>query len=432
MENVAVEILILLVLFIANGIFAMSEIAVVSLRKARLEHLAKKGHKRYKIALELFNSPGKFLSTVQVGITVIGIIAGVFSGATLAEKLVEYFNQFPALKEYSQFLGYFLVVSLITYLSLIVGELVPKRIAINNPEKIALLVAVPMNWISTIAKPVVSFLTVSSNIILKLLRIKPSTEPTVTEEEIKILIREGKTAGIIEKTEKEILDSVFKFGDKRVESILTPRTQISWLDVSLSLEENLKIIAETKYSYYPVCEDTIDNMLGIIRIKDLFNLLLEKKAISIKENLIRPLYIPETSRALTLLEKFKETKNHVAIVIDEYGGIQGLVTVNDIVTQVLGEFPASDGQDEPAAIKRDDGSWLIDGLIPVDNFKELFNIEILEGENEEGFQTISGFIMMKLEKIPRSGDKFESDGISYEVVDMDGNRIDKVLVKKVL
>ncbi len=432
MENIAIEILILLVLFIANGIFAMSEIAVVSLRKARLEHLAKKGNKRYKIALELFNSPGKFLSTVQVGITVIGIIAGVFSGATLAEKLVFYFNQFPLLKEYSQFLGYFLVVSLITYLSLIIGELVPKRIAINSPEKIALIVAVPMKWISTIAKPVVSFLTVSSNIILKLLRIKPSTEPTVTEEEIRILIREGKTAGIIEKTENEILDSVFKFGDKRVESILTPRTQISWLDISLSLEENLKIISETKYSYYPVCEDTIDNMLGIIRIKDLFNLLLDNKTISIKENIIRPLYIPETSRALTLLEKFKETKNHVAIVIDEYGGIQGLVTVNDIVTQVLGEFPASDGQDEPPAIKRDDGSWLIDGLIPVDDFKEIFNIETLEGEAEEGFQTISGFIMMKLEKIPRSGDKFESDGITYEVVDMDGNRIDKVLVKKIL
>lgn len=432
MDDTIIEILILLVLFIANGIFAMSEIAIVSLRKARLEHLAKKGDKRHQVALELSNSPGTFLSTVQVGITVIGIIAGVFSGATLAERLTAYFNQFPALREYSQFLGYFLVVSIITYLSLIIGELVPKRIAINNPEKISLIVAVPMKFISVMAKPIVSFLTGSSNLILKLLMIKPSTEPTVTEEEIRTMIREGKTAGIIEKTEKEILDSVFKFGDKRVESLMTPRTQISWLDVASPLEENLKLISETKYTYYPVCEDSIDNMLGIIRFKDLFNLILENKAVSIKDNLFRPLYIPETSRALTLLEKFKETKNHIAIVIDEYGGIQGLVTVTDIASQVLGEFPASDAPEEPAAIKREDGSWLIDGLIPVDNFKEIFNIESLEGEEEEGFQTISGFIMMMLEKIPRSGDKFESDGITYEVVDMDGNRIDKVLVKKAL
>ncbi len=431
MDNIIIEILILIVLFIANGIFAMSEIAVVSLRKARLEHLAQKGNKGHRIALELSNSPGTFLSTVQVGITIIGIIAGVFSGATLAEKLVAYFNQFPALKEYSQFLGYFLVVSLITYLSLIIGELVPKRIAINNPEKIALIIAAPMKLISTIAKPVVSLLTISTNVILRLLKVQPSNEPTVTEEEIKILIREGKTAGIIGKTEKEILDSVFRFGDKKVESIMTPRTQIIWLDVSSTIDESLKVISDTKYSHYPVCEESIDNMLGIVRIKDLFHLQLTNQPLSIKENLTRPLYIPESSRALKLLEKFKETKNHVAIVIDEYGGIQGMVTVNDIVSQVLGEFPASDRQDEPYAIKREDNSWLIDGMIPVDNFKEIFNLEILEGEEEEGFQTISGFIMMKLEKIPRSGDKFESDGISYEVVDMDGNRIDKILVKKV-
>ncbi|MCX6151604.1 MAG: hemolysin family protein [Ignavibacteriales bacterium] len=430
MDSTTIEIIILLILFFANGIFAMSEIAIVSSRKARLEDLNKKGHHRSKIALDLANSPGKFLSTVQVGITAVGIIAGTFGGATLAEKLVLYFKSFELTAKYSGFLGYFIVITFITYLSLIIGELVPKRIAINNPEKIAILIAFPMKVISIIAKPIVSFLTFSTNVILKLLGVKPSSEPTVTEEEIKILIREGKTAGIIEEAEQDILNSVFKFGDKRVESIMTPRTQIAWLDLHSPMDENLKIISERNYSHYPVCDENIDNLLGVVRIKDIFKSHIENKDLMLKDSLLQPLFVPETSRALILLERFKETKNHVAIVIDEYGGIQGLVTLTDLVEEVLGEFPGSDQEEEPYAVKREDESWLIDGMIPIDEFKEIFSLEILPGEEEEEFQTISGFIMLQLERIPHTGDKFENSGLSFEVVDMDGNRIDKILVKK--
>jgi putative hemolysin len=432
MDYVAVEIIILLILFVANGIFAMSEIAIVSSRKARLENLMKKGSQGSKTALELANSPGRFLATVQIGITAVGIIAGAFSGATLAEKLVLFLRTIDFTAKYSNFLGYFIVIILITFLSLIIGELVPKRIAINNPEKIATLISFPMKVLSVAAKPVVSFLTFISNIILRILRVKPSLEPSITEEEIKILIGEGKTAGIIEKAEQDILNSVFKFGDKKVESMMTPRTQIIWLDVNASVDDNMKIISENNFSSYPVCNESIDNLVGIVRIKDIFKDQITTKELNLKENLQQPLYVPDTSRALKLLERFKETKHHIAIVIDEYGGIQGLVTLTDLVEEVLGEFPGSDQEEEPYAIKREDESWLIDGMIPVDEFKKIFELETLPGEEEGEFQTISGFIMLQLEKIPRTGDKFENSGISFEVVDMDGNRIDKVLVKKIV
>jgi putative hemolysin len=430
MGYIMTEIIILLALFLINGVFAMSEIAVVASRKARLENLSRKGIKSSQTALDLANSPGVFLSTVQVGITAIGLITGAFSGTTIAEDLVVYFKTISFTAKYSQFLGFFIVIVLITFLSLIIGELVPKRIAINNPEKIAVLISYPMKVLSVIAKPIVGFLTFCTNLILKMLRVKPYSRPAITEEEIKILIGEGKTAGVIEKTEQEILDSVFKFGDKRVESMMTPRTQVIWLDIHSSPEENMRIISENNYSHFPVCDENIDKMLGIVKIKEVLKDQIEGKKFNLKENLIQPLFVPETSRALKLLERFKETKNHVAIVIDEYGGIQGLVTLTDLVEEVLGEFPGSGEQEEPYAIKREDESWLIDGLIPVDEFKKIFGIEILPGEEEENFQTISGFIMLQLEKIPRTGDKFENSGLTFEVVDMDGNRIDKILVKK--
>jgi putative hemolysin len=431
MDYVTVEIIILLVLFLANGVFAMSEIAIVASRKARLENLMKKGSQGSKTALELANSPGKFLSTVQVGITTISIIAGAFSGATLAEKLVVFLSSIQITAKYSNFLGYFIVIVLITFFSLIIGELVPKRIAINNPEKIATIISFPMKLLSIAAKPIVSFLTFITNIILKILGVKPSSEPSITEEEIKILIGEGKSAGIIEKTEQDILNSVFRFGDKKVESMMTPRTQITWLDIKASIDENIKVISENNFSHYPVCDETIDNLIGIVRIKDIFKDQVNKRELNLKENLLQPLFVPETSRALKLLERFKETKYHIAIVIDEYGGIQGLVTLTDLVEEVLGEFPGSDQQEEPYAIKREDESWLIDGMIPIDEFKKIFEIETLPGEEEENFQTISGFIMLHLEKIPRTGEKFDNSGLSFEVIDMDGNRIDKILVKKI-
>lgn len=407
----------------------MSEIAIVSSRKGRLEHLAKKGNRRSRIALDLANSPGTFLSTVQVGITAIGIIAGAVSGAALGGKLAGVFAAIPALRPYSELLGYVVVVALTTYFSLIIGELVPKRIGLNNPENIALKVAVPMRILSRVGRPVVFILNTSTELLLKILNIKPSREPAVTEEEIRMLIRQGNKAGIIENQEQDILESVFRLGDKRVDGVMTPRTMISWLDISAPEEENLKLIKDSQYSVYPVCDESLDNILGIVRLKDVFLLGNDGGKLDLRKYLVEPLYVPEGTRALKLLEKFKQTHKSFAVVVDEYGGVQGMVTITDLVEEVLGEL-SQEPAEELQAVQREDGSWLIDGMMAIDEFKELFSIEYLPGEENGEFQTIGGFVINRLEKIPSTGEKFESTGLSFEIVDMDGNRIDKILVMK--
>lgn len=427
MDNITLELVIILILIIANGLFAMSEIAVVSSRKTRLENLARKGNQKSRIALDLANSPSKFLSTVQVGVTTISVITGAVSGATLGKRVSSVLSTIPFLREYSDILGYTLVVAGITYFTLVIGELVPKRIGMNNPEKIALKVSGPMKTLAKIGTPLVALLSYSTDFLLKLLNIRPPSEPNVTEEEIRMLIKQGNKAGVIEKAEQDILESVFRLGDKRVEAVMTPRTKIVWLDINAPSEENRKIILESRFSHFPVCDENLDDLKGIISIKELYYYQAQGKQYDIKTHLSEPLFIPEGTRALKLLERFKESKKYIAIVIDEYGGVEGLVTITDLVEEVLGELSAPDNA-EPYARKREDGSWLIDGMIPIDEFKRIFKLETLPGEEDEDFQTIGGFILMKMERIPQEGDKLESAGLNFEILDMDGNRIDKVLV----
>lgn len=429
MGSIVFELVLIIILGFANGLFAMSEIAIISSRKSRLENLARKGSEKAKVALELKNNPQTLLSTVQIGITAISVIAGAISGATLGSKVAAQLSYIPLLKNYADFLGYTLVVVFITYITLIIGELVPKRIGLNNPEKIAVKVSPLMKMLARIGKPFVSLFSFSSDVILHLLSVKPSNEPAITEEEIRMLIRQGNKAGIIEKAEQDILESVFRLGDKRVESFMTPRTKILWLDINASNEENIKIILESGFSNFPVCSEDIDNLLGVIKVKDLFLFQMEKKEFDIKKNIVQPLLIPEGTRALRLLERFKKTKNYIAVVIDEYGGVQGLVTVTDLVEEVLGEFSAR-ADFEPMAVQRKDGTWLIDGMIPIVEFKNLMQLELLPGEEDEDFQTLGGYVMLKLEKVPTEGESFESAGLNFEIVDMDGNRVDKILVSQ--
>ncbi len=371
MSSITFEILIILVLIIANGVFSMSEMAIVSARKVRLQQLANQGNINAQAALKLAESPNQFFSTIQIGITLIGILTGAFGGATLAAKLAIYLRLIPFLAPYSQPLSFGIVVLIITYLSLIIGELVPKRLALNHPEGIAAFVALPMRALAAIASPAVYLLSASTDMVLRVLGIRPSMEPQVTEEEIKILIEQGTEAGTFEEAEQDMVERVFRLGDRPVSSFMTPRPDIVWLDLDDTPEENRQKMVESSYSRYPVCQEGLDNVLGVIPVTDLLVRSLKGEALDLTLGLRQPVFVPESTRGLKVLELFKQTITHMALVVDEYGVIQGLVTLNDIMSEIVGDVPAGPGQDQPQAVQREDGSWLLDGMLPVEEFLEL-------------------------------------------------------------
>jgi putative hemolysin len=424
----SLEILIIFVLIIANGVFSMSEMAIVSARKVRLQQLANQGDTKARVALKLAESPNNFLSTVQVGITLIGILTGAFGGATIANSLALYVKRIPFLAIYSEQISFGIVVLIITYLSLIIGELVPKRLALNNPERIAAIVAIPMRALAALASPVVHLLSASTDMVLRVLGIAPSVEPLVTEEEIKILIEQGTEAGTFEEAEQDMVERVFRLGDRSVISFMTPRPDIVWLDLEDSQEENRQKLSENNYSRYPVCQGGLDNVLGIIPVTDLLSRSFRGENLDLTVGLRQPVFIPESTRGLKVLELFKQTATHMALIVDEYGVIQGLLTLNDIMSEIVGDVPASPGEYEPQAVQREDGSWLVDGMIAVEEFFELFGMEELEFEERGSYQTLGGFVITHLGRIPTAADHFEWEGMRIEVMDMDGNRVDKVLV----
>ncbi|MBD2463968.1 HlyC/CorC family transporter [Oscillatoria sp. FACHB-1407] len=427
MSSVVFEILVVLFLIIANGVFAMSEMSVVSARKTRLQELAERGDAKAQAALDLANSPNRFLSTVQVGITLIGILAGAFGGATLSEKLAVVVDRVPFLAPYSEAVSLVIVVLIITYLSLIVGELVPKRLAMSNPEKIASFIAQPMGWIAAIAYPVVHLLSSSTEAVLNLLGVRhDSNVPLVTEEEIKVLVRQGAEAGMFEVAEQDMVERVFHLGDQHVSALMTPRLDIVWLDINDSLEMNREKMIESRHSRFPVCQDTLDNILGVLHVTDVTVRSLSGQPLDLLTDLRQPLFVPESTRALKVLELFKQSGTHMALIVDEYGVTQGIVTLNDVMEVIIGDIPFADQPQESPAIQREDGSWLLDGMLPIDKFRELFELE--DPEERSSYQTLGGFVINQLGRIPTSSDHFEWEGFRFEVVDMDGNRVDKMLV----
>ena len=405
----------------------MVEIAVVSARKSRLQHLAQEGDKNAQAVLELKNSPNGFLSTVQIGITLVGILAGAFGGATIAKSLAIYFNNFPYLASYSEALGIAIVVAVITYLSLIIGELVPKRLALSNPEIIASFAARPMRIISTISAPLVYLLSISTEWVLKIFQIKPREE-AVSAEEIRMLIREGTRAGVFETAEKDIVERTLQLGDKKVNMLMTSRKEIVWLDIDGSFQSIRSKVAKHPHSHFPVCRGGLDKVLGVVLTEDILaNFLIEEK-IELKKFLHKPLFIPETTDGLKVLEMFKQSGIHMALVVDEYGNIQGLVSMTDILEAIVGDIPTIDELGEQEIIRRDDGSYLVDGLAPIDKFKDYFHLSKLPGEKTGNYQTVGGFVMYKLNHIPILGDSFEIEYLKFEILDMDGNRVDKILI----
>ncbi|MEB3178500.1 MAG: hemolysin family protein [Nostocaceae cyanobacterium] len=428
MSSITLEILIILVLIIANGIFSMSEMAVVSARKVRLQQLANQGDAKARAALKLAESPNHFLSTVQVGISLIGILTGAFGGATIANRLAGYVKLIPFLAAYSEPISFGIVVLIITYFSLIIGELVPKRLALNSPERIAAFVAIPMRALAVLASPAVHLLSASTDMVLRVLGITASQEPQVTEEEIKILIEQGTEAGTFEEAEQAMVERVFRLGDRPVSSFMTPRPDIIWLDLEDPAEENRHKMSENGYSRYPVCQGGLDEVLGIIPVTDLLARSFRGEPLDLTVGLRQPVFVPESTRGLKVLELFKQTITHMALVVDEYGVIQGLVTLNDIMSEIVGDVPAGPGEDEPQYVQREDGSWLLDGMLPVEKFFELFDMEEWESEERGSYQTLGGFVITHLGRIPTAADHFEWEGMRVEVMDMDGNRVDKVLV----
>ena len=418
-----IEIFIIVGLIILNGLFSMAEIALISARKARLEGQANKGDKEAKAALDLANNPDTFLSTVQIGITLIGILTGIFSGDTIKVKLINWLNGFDQFKPYSNSLATVIIVILITYLSLVLGELLPKRIGLSKPETIAKMVAPPMKFISWVTFPFIWLLSVSTNFLSKLLGIT-TNDSHVTEEEIKAIISEGTEQGTIDEAEQEIIERVFNLGDRNITSLMTHRSDIEWLDTNKKIREVKFEIKEMIHSVYPVCDGSIDNIKGVITIKDLF---LYSEETLLSSIMSQPMYVPENNTAYQVLEKFKETKIHQCFIVDEYGSIEGLITLNDILEAIVGDIPQQNDEDYEIT-ERADGSFLIDAQIPFYDFLHRVDKTEWMNEGEHDFDTLAGFILHQLKEIPATGDRLTWRGFEFEIVDMDNHRIDKVLV----
>ena len=424
------EIAIIILLIILNGLFVVSELSVISARKIRLEQMAIQGSRQAQAALELSSDPNRMLSTVQIGITLTGIFTGAYGGARVSESLSTALEATPLIKEQRDFIAFTVVVFTITYLTLIVGELVPKRIALNYPEKIACLAAFPLGVMAKVASPLISFLSFSTDVILRLLGSRTTRdEYLVTEEEIKVMLQQGTEAGMFEEAEQDMVEQVLALGDRRVSSLMTARPEIVWLDLEDSAQVNRQKIIDNGYSRYPVCQGRLDEVLGVVHVTDLLTACFSSAPFDLTSSLKQPIFVPESTRGLKMLELFKQQSgNHIALIVDEYGVIQGIVTLNDILEAIIGDLPSIDEDEGTAYVQREDGSWLLDGTVLTEDVKELFDIEELPGEKQGNYHTLGGFIITYLGKIPVASDYFIWQNFRIEVVDMDGNRIDKVLI----
>ncbi len=427
MAIVFAEVVIILLLILVNGLLSMSEIAVVSARKARLQRRAEEGDAGAKAALDLAEAPGKFLSTVQIGITLVGILVGAFGGATIASHMAGWIGGIDLLAPYSDTLSVLIVVALITYLTLVLGELAPKRIGLSFAEPIASRIALPMRRLSRLAAPFVRLLTRSTDAVLRIAHVPTTDEPEVSDDEVRLLIQEGASLGIFEPIEEEIVDQLFRLSDRTVASVLTPRTEMVCIDINQHADAIRSTVIESGFSRYPVIDATPENVRGLLQVKDLMAHYLTDRQVDIEHVMQPALFVPESTAALDMLERFRETKTKMALVIDEFGGLMGLLTVNDIVEEIVGDLPSHQEAADSEIVQREDGSWLLDGRLPLDEFEALFGIDASDVAVGR-YQTVGGLTMALLGRVPATGDSAGYAGLRIEVVDMDGRRVDKVLV----
>lgn len=431
MGGSVVDIVLLLFLILLNGVLAMSEIAVVSSRKARLQKLADDDSPGAQSALALSNEPSTFLSTVQVGITTVGILSGAIGETALADPLTAWLASFALLEPYARGVALTVVVVGLTYFSVVIGELVPKQLGLRAPEKIASLIAPPMNVLARVALPLVWLLSASSGLLLRMMGAARKAESSVTDEEIKVMMEQGAESGVFHQSEQAIVSNVLRLDEQRIGAIMTHRTDIYVLDLDEPEAEIRKRIAESPYTRVVVCRDGLDHIVGILRTADLLKDALSGRPLAVEQSLRPPLYIPEGVTTTHLLENFRKARQQCALIVDEYGELQGLVTLTDVLTSIVGELPTSDIHEELDIVVREDGSWLIDGSVTIERMKAVLDInDELPGEEENAFNTLGGFVMYILGHIPRVADNFESAAYRFEVMDMDKNRVDKVLVAR--
>jgi putative hemolysin len=423
-----VEVAILIGLVILNGLFSMSEIAVVSSRAARLQRLADEGRHGAERALALHKAPGTFLSTIQVGITAVGILSGVVGESAFVTPLAERIGRYSTVAPYAEGIALAVVVMALTYVTVVAGELVPKRLGLLRPEALALVVARPMHGLALLARPLVWLFSTSSDVILRLLRVRHATEPPVTDEEIDVLMEQGAEAGVFHESEQEIVANVLRLDEQRIGAIMTPRKDLFFVDLDDGEAAIRQQVSETPHHRVIVCRGGLENVLGVVHVTDLLKPGLTGQPLSIEQSLRQPLVVPESVTTTQIMEHFRRARTQFALVVDEYGGLQGIVTLTDILSAIVGDIPEEGVAAPSDAVPRGDGSWLVDGEISLDRFRDLVGIDQLPGEEEGDFHTLAGFVLHHLGRIPDEADRFDVAGLRFEVVDMDRNRIDKLIV----
>jgi putative hemolysin len=429
MSGILVEVVIIAVLLVLNGIFSMSELAIVAAKRIRLEHQAERGDAGARAALAIASNPSEFLSTVQVGITLVGVIASVYGGATIAEVLAGRLETVPWLAEHAEAAALTIVVATITYLSVIIGELVPKRIALGNPERVAAIVARPMRLISRIGSPLVRLLTGSTQLILRLFGLKGLPEPGLTEEEIHAVIEQGAESGVVPEVEHEIVENVFRLGDRHVSSVMTARPDIEWVDVNATPQEIRDILREGWKDWVLVCEDDVETIRGIVHASSLLSQCLDGHALGFAGVLEQPIYVPATTPVFKLLDHFREQKKQVAVVLDEYGGIDGIVTLTNILSDLVGT-PTSDPQAAaPTVTRNPDASWTADGGIDIHDLAEQIGVDALDAGTHHSYRTLGGFLMAASGRVPKVGDAIKVPGFTFRVEAVDGRRIERVRIE---
>ncbi len=424
------EIIVISLLLLLNGFFAMFEIALVSSSKARLETLSAKGDRRADGVLRLLVEPEKILSTIQVGITLIGIVSGAFGGIALADDLVPFIQQYPPFEPYAEKIAIITVVTIITYFSLIVGELVPKSIALNNPERITLVFTPVMLFFIKITFPFVWLLSISTRIANKLLGIKTHDERAITEDELKFLLKQSSEQGVIDQQETQTIRNIFRFTDKKANELMTHRRDVAYIRKDATKQEMLKIISEEHYSKYLLCGEDIEQIIGVVAVKDIITLFDEEQKLSLETIAMTPVFIPENILANRILEIFKHNKTNFGIVISEYGALEGIITLHDLTEAILGDLPEEDDEPKNELVQRKDGTYLVDGTMNIDDFFDKMNLIQPEELDDLGFNTLGGLAMHQLDKIPTEGDVFYYRNLKFEIMDMDRSRVDKILVTK--
>ena len=423
------EIAIILVLIVLHGFLVLGEIALITAKRAKLESEKAKGNHNAALAVDLLDNIDNYLSAMQIGITLISIVEGAYGGVKIGEQLAPLVRHFAVLEPYADQISISIVVTLITYLSLVIGELAPKYIAIQSAEPLALRIAPVMSFITRITGPISSFLSWSTKLFMRMLFIKPSDQQQISEEEIKLMVKMANQQGVLEQKESEFIQNILRFADRDAYTIMTHRNDIEWLDLHAPEAENDRIIRESGYTKFLVCADTIENILGVVRLRDYID-NCHKPGFSLQHILMPPLYVPETMNALKILERFRKERNYFAIVVDEYGSIQGIITLHDLTENIFGALPDVDDVEAPAIVTREDGSLLVEGAIPIDELRETINLKEFDLDDAD-YATLAGYILYKMSEIPQAGDHFESEGYRFEIMDMDKSKIDKVLINRI-